>query len=335
MSKTSKFKKLTLILLPVSVFFLIGIFLWIKTPQRVTDQITIPENFDLLSYKEKLEIFTKQADNDPGAAWQFLKGKYIQNQQTVDDVHSFAHIVGNSAYKKLGIKGLVICDEAFSFGCFHGITENMLLTQGRDIIIEIEKTCTDTFSGRIDYLSGCIHGTGHGLLGSYNFDIESALKDCEKFSQNNQNYCYDGVFMEYSEHPEIYSGKQNEFIKICSDSSKSYSQNCARYVFAVFGYLTNWSTSEIAELCGQISYKSVSDECFVGLGYFAVFNSKADFSKILEICNQSPTDVGQSFCIIGSVRQVISQKYLDYINLSKKLCDKAKTNFEKCQTEII
>ncbi len=330
-----KHTKLTIIVLVTISTIIVAIFFWIRTHSDIINSIHLPENFDQLSYKDQLELFSQQASIDPAAAWQFLKDKYIQDRQTVDDVHAFAHIVGNTAYKKLGIKGLVICDEAFSFGCFHGITENMLLSQGNNVISEIEKTCNDTFAGRIDYLSGCIHGTGHGLLGSYNFNIEPALKDCDKFSESNRNYCYDGVFMEYSEHPEIYSGKQNEFIKICSDSTKIYSQNCSRYVFAVFGNLTNWNTAEIAKLCGEINYKSVSDECFVGLGYFAVFNSKADFSKIVEVCNQSQTDIGQSFCIIGSVRQVISQKYLDYLNISKKLCDTVKVNFEKCQTEII
>ena len=82
---------------------------------------TIPD-FDTLTYQQKLESFSKTAIEDPQESWVFLKNKFTKNNQTIDDVHEFAHIVGNSAFKKFGVDGLKICDATFSYGCFHGIT---------------------------------------------------------------------------------------------------------------------------------------------------------------------------------------------------------------------
>lgn len=296
---------------------------------------TLPD-FDSLTYQQKLQSFSRIANDDPQEAWIFLKNKFTKNNQTIDDVHEFAHIVGNSAFKKYGVGGIKICDATFSYGCFHGVTESMILTLGRSVIPEIEKVCIETFKSNSDFLSGCIHGTGHGLFGANNNKLEQSLEDCKTFQENNRRYCYDGVFMEYAEHPELYIGQEEEFINRCSGIDIEYENNCSRYVFSIYANKHSWDIKKIINDCENIASNNVAEECFLSLGYYIVFESKANPEKIIQTCSLT-SDNWLSFCIIGAVRQVFSQKYQNFEQIGQTLCDQIRldeTAFQNCVKEI-
>ncbi len=329
----TKNKNIKLIFFGIAVVVIaLGIFF---LQNNSTKTILLPD-FESLTYQQKLESFSKIAIDDPQESWLFLKNKFTKNNQTIDDVHEFAHIVGNSAFKKYGVGGIKICDATFSYGCFHGVTESMILTIGKSVIPEIEIVCSETFKTNPDFLSGCIHGTGHGLFGANNNNLELSLIDYKGFQEENKGYCYDGVFMEYSEHTEIYSGSEEEFVKICSKDGSGYEENCSRYVFAVFGNKNSWDIKKIVIDCGNIKSEKVAGECFVGIGYYSVFESKANVEKIIQACNLT-ADKWISYCIIGAVRQVFSQKYQNFEEIGQTLCNRIKLNeteFQNCKREI-
>ena len=330
-TKSKNIKLICILLISIFIFTTLGLFLVRNNPQKTN----LFSGFDSLTYQQKLESFSKTAIEDPQESLLFLKNKFTKSNQTIDDVHEFAHIVGNSAFKKYGVDGIKICDATFSYGCFHGITESMILTIGKSVIPEIEKVCTETFKTNPDFLSGCIHGSGHGLFGANNYSLELSLEDCKAFQKDNGKYCYDGVFMEYSEHPEIYSGSEEKFIQICSDNGSDYQENCSRYIFAVFGNKHSWDIKKIALDCDNIKSENVAKECFIGIGYYAVFESKANVEKIIQTCKYL-ADNWVGYCIIGAVRQVFSQKYQNFEEIGQNLCQSIKSNksaFQNCTKE--
>lgn len=324
-------KNLRLIYFAISLIILVSILLLLFFKHSPTSQDV---SFESLDYQQKLQTLKKLASQDPQEAWNMLKKIYTQNNQTINDVHSLAHIVSNEAYQKLGIDAVKICDATFSYGCFHGVTESMLLIKGKSIIPSIEKSCTESFTDNPDFLSGCIHGTGHGLFGANNYDLNKSLEDCQSFQQNNRIFCYDGVFMEYSENPLIYSNQNQSFSEICSGLSDEFVLSCSRYVVQTLGRLNNWDTKLIIDGCNKINKSKVAEECFIGVGYYTVFQSKADYNQIVSVCNLINNPTNYSSCIIGAVRQVISQKYVDYQIISQKLCQTTKVNTQKCQENI-
>ena len=110
------------------IYFLIGLvfltgFLILKIPSR-----KMIETSDLirLDYSEQLSTIKTLADKDPKSAWELVKKTFIENGEVVGNAHGLAHIVGHGIYNKYGIDGIKICDNTFSFGCFHGVTEAML-----------------------------------------------------------------------------------------------------------------------------------------------------------------------------------------------------------------
>ncbi len=330
------FTKSTNIKLTFLVITVVVALLAIYYQQNNSEKVKTLTDFDNLTYQQKLESFSEFASNYPNESWVFLKNKFTKDNQTIDDVHQFAHITGNSAFKKYGVDGVKICDATFSYGCFHGVTESMILSLGKSVIPEIEKVCIETFKTNPDFLSGCIHGTGHGLFGTNNSNLELSLSDCKGFQEVNRNYCYDGVFMEYSEHPDIYSGAEDEFVKICSEDGSGFEENCSRYVFAVFGNKHSWDVKKITIECQNIKSKKVAGECLTGIGYYAVFESKANTEKIIQTCNLTSNN-WVSYCIIGAVRQIYSQKYQNFEQIGNTLCDTLKldkTAFQNCSQEI-
>lgn len=291
-------------------------------------------DFNSLNYPQKLSELKKISLNDPQKAWNLLKKTYTQNNQTIDDVHSFAHVVGNQAYLKLGVEAVKICDATFSYGCFHGVTESMLLTESKDVLPLIEKSCIESFTNNPDFLSGCIHGTGHGLFAANSNDLNKSLDDCQKFQENNREFCYDGVFMEYSENPPTASSNAQNFSDVCSGLNREFLLSCSRFIVQILGRLNNWDTKLIIDGCNKIKQNIVSDECFIGVGYYTVFQSKANFDGIISTCSVITNQFNYSSCIIGAVRQTVSQKYVDYQTIAQKLCATTKVNTQKCQKEI-
>lgn len=237
-----------------------------------------------------------------GAAYQILKAKYKNNEV---DAHDFAHVVGLVAFEKSAIGGLALCDAAFNYGCHHGFIEGFLIKKGLDSVGEIETTCEGF--GQL-HAPSCLHGIGHALLINTSYNLEPALKDCERLKETSRIYCYDGVFME-----RVIGSMQNEkdrqlltedtLDKPCKEISAVYKSQCWRnQTTAWFQYFQN-SSQEVLKMCTTIELEH-QQICFESVGLFNVMKNGENLQGLTNDCKITEGLQNDS-CLIGEIRELM------------------------------
>lgn len=276
-------------------------------------------DFRNLSYGNQLDLVKSMAEKDPGFAWDYIKEAFVVNGQVIGNAHEFSHIIGNKSYEKSGFDGMVICDATFAFGCFHGVSEAMLLKEGVGSVKSIEKGCYERFpeNGSLDY-TGCIHGTGHGLFTWEGGDMKKALKDCDLISEKYRQYCYDGVFMENSGIPENDIIDSRDPWKFCNDLPKKYHNNCARYQSKVFAERNSMAVA--GKYCSVGPYDSIVETCFESLGYYVAQKAFGKPQAIKEMCGKMPYKNGIEICTVGASVETVFQHFDGYKKNSSELC---------------
>lgn len=280
------------------------------------------KEFRGLQYGDQMEIIKYITERDPAKAWDYLKSVFIIDGQVVNSAHEFAHIVGNYAYEKFGLDGIKICDWNFGFGCFHGVTEKMLLSEGLSNLKFIEEKCIDIFppDKSQDYAS-CIHGTGHGVFDFVGGDIKKALLNCDTISETNRKHCYDGVFMENSSGGLGTFSKDDPW-KLCNALDERYQIICAKYQSQIF--FINFGLSDlvtVGESCALGESPELQEECFKGVGNHIADSYMGKSKQIIEGCNKMPSLEGREICINGGAVGTAFQRYLGFDNYINELCN--------------
>ena len=295
-------------------------FLILKIPPQKTT-----ETYDLmrLDYNEQLSTIKKLADKDPKIAWELVKKTFIQNGEVVGNAHGLSHIVGHGIYNKYGIDGIKICDSAFSFGCFHGVTEAMLEKVGVEKIKMIEESCLRVFPpNKTQNYTGCIHGTGHGIYEREGGDMKKSLSDCDIISESYRQYCYDGVFMQNSFSEDSRVIDENNPWKLCSDLDPKYHRNCARYQSQIFLGKIGQSNplDKVGKYCASGPSVLLRETCFESLGYYVSQNRLGNAEKVWRDCSLMPDRDGAEICTTGGAIEAVFQRYSGYEKNSQELC---------------
>lgn len=284
-----------------------------------------PEGFIKKDPQEQLEYIERLAQEDPEYAWSYLKQAFIHEGQVIGNAHQHAHIVGNQAYSLMGFPGVRICDEAFAYGCFHGVTEKMLFAEGPGAINKVEEVCIDEFPPHETFdFTGCIHGAGHGLFSWAAYDIQEALRLCDNFAEQYKNYCYDGVFMEYSFNASLEDHKKDllgDPWSLCSGLDEKYHHNCARYYVPLMTNLFNFGTEQQAKLCLEAPTENMKSTCYKNLGYMTGQATKGDPVSTRELCGYATEVDGEYGCLIGAVTELVFQNYKDWQKNTRNLCE--------------
>jgi len=282
---------------------------------------TTPEEFRNFDYTSQLEFIKIKSVKYPTETWEFIKKAFVVNNQVVGNAHEFAHIIGNAAYKKSGLKGIGMCDATFAYGCFHGVTEAMLLSQGADKVKDIEIGCLKIFPPSVsDSYTGCIHGTGHGVYTWEGGDLKKSLFDCDIISERYRQYCYDGVFMENASSVSGQTFNEKDPWKFCADLDERYHLNCARYQSQIFFTKFN-SVDIVGKNCSLGPTQTLRETCYESLGYYVAQNKLGKVEGIISECAKMPNKEGVSICTTGGAIETIFQRYGDYKVSAKELCE--------------
>ncbi len=295
-----------------------------KTESKEATSMSLPDasEFKNIDYGQQVTLIKQLAIDDPIYAWSYIRKAYTQNGEVVGNAHELAHVVGRGLYNKFGLQGILNCDITFAYGCFHGVTQALMQVEGKDAIEQVETSCTDYFPPDVNHnFSGCIHGMGHGLLTWENLNISSALMDCDILIDSYKNYCYDGVFMEYSMDVPKSSVDMSDPWKFCEDMDVKYQYNCARYQAQTFQLQSNGNIQSIASDCNKTSNETFKATCLDGLGYYITQTSQGDLAQILGSCGNLKNN-DYIHCVSGSAREVAFQEYSDWENISSTLCNK-------------
>lgn len=302
-------------------------------PSVVPGKVALNEFLSLDGQQQK-EIIQRKITVDPKEAWDYLKQIFIVNGRVVGNAHGFAHLVGNGIYRKLGLEGIVICDDTFAYGCYHGVTEAILLDVGVDQIPKIEKECISIISASQSHdYTGCIHGIGHGLLTWHGLNVKKALAGCDLLRDQYRPYCYDGVFMEHAEGtPKMLSG-ENPW-QFCDSLEKTYRYNCARYQAVLFANAFGWSLHQSGQACALAKDDNIRIACLGTLGHMVAQQEQSNKEKIIARCSEVYKDEGYAVCVSDAARELKFQRYDNWEKVATALCDSLSAPWnEKCHQE--
>lgn len=277
------------------------------------------------------KIIQDISSRDPKTAWAFLKKAYVVGGNVEGNAHSFAHLIGRTIYQKFGLSGITICDETFAYGCYHGVSEKLLVDQGPQVVAEVQKECLQTLSPEKSFnYTGCLHGMGHGLLTWHAYQVSPALKDCNNLDKEYRNYCYDGVFMENA------NGSPNQLDpkkpwSLCIGLDEEVHDSCARYQSIAFMEKLNQTFAQAAESCFSAPVASLTKPCLSSLGYYSAQMAKGDESKIVKTCSEIGLEEGRYQCLVSAATEVRFQKYSNWENTAESICQGLPSEWkEKC-----
>lgn len=197
---------------------------------------------------------------------------FLQRNSSVPEVrqHLFAHAMGEALFEELGIEAVIVCTDAFSFGCYHGFSSRAIATGGIEALLKLDAACTQKFGN----LSGCKHGLGHGILEYVGYGkIERALSMCaELVSQPTPLLgCTSGVFMEYlSPLTDSFGGLESGSRMIdyahpyapCTEVAEEYQNSC---YFELGQWFRQTPNTDYGGLCDALT-GSRKEKCFLGIG---------------------------------------------------------------------
>ncbi len=286
--------------------------------KQSTEVNQLPSSIDFraLPYDEQVGLLTGYAEANPKDAWSYLKDTFIVNGQVVGQAHEFGHIIGNSAFKKLGMAGVGICDESFAYSCFHGVAEEGIKKQGRASIIEVEEACANHLSK--NQQPSCFHGIGHGAATLAALDMSEALSSCDLMEHANREYCYDGVMME---HASVTSSKdlENNIWAFCNSLDSKYHIACGRYQPARLHSL-GWNTEKIIKSCSDGSTDILKEHCFRSSGFGAASANPNNPSLINSQCDLAGNIQGFHWCMISAATELTFQRYEDAAKNALEVC---------------
>ncbi len=292
-----------------------------KLFQSNASQYPSSESFRGLTYIEQQEKIRELGKANPKGAWEYLKKVFLVGGQIRENPHEFAHIIGNEIYNQNGFGGIAACDDEFAFGCYHGVTEKMLLDLGIAAVPKLERSCLKIFPNQPQRAASCIHGSGHGLLSWEGLNITKALGDCDILSAQYRTYCYDGVFMEYSFSAPKNALNPDKPWQFCASFGEQYQPLCAKYHSQLFGSKFGWGFPSIAQSCSQAPNTILKNGCLMSVGYFAANLAKGDANEIKKSCSLLSIDDGRYSCITNAAVEVIFQEYENWWSVSKILCE--------------
>jgi len=294
-----------------------------NTKKNVENVIEIaPDKFLQLPVPEQRNYLETLSTGDSEAAWEYLKDAFIVNNQVIGNAHELAHIAGNSIYRQHGIKGILLCDPAFGFGCYHGVTEKLLTESGIDNIKEIENQCASLYpSDKGGEAPSCIHGIGHGLLTMNGLNIDKSLNDCDLLLDYNRHYCYDGVFMEHQlSSPAAKIDSENPW-EFCTNFDEQYHPSCATYHIVDFLFQFNNNISALADACEASPNPTIYQNCYRSLGLRVSQISQGNPQIIQQLCSAIDNKQGKDTCTIFAAVETIFQEYSGWQQTYRVLCN--------------
>ena len=235
------------------------------------------------------------------------------------DCHNRAHELGKRAYWLLGGRtAFKRCGIECHSGCKHGATEAFFADKGTENLLEnIKLLCgeeNESFG-----LHQCLHGTGHGLMAWFDYDIHSALETCDLFeNQRHRSSCYGGVFMENIVGGFASGNAGNETFHFteylnddihypCNVLDDKYKSSCyLRQTDQMRNLLE--SPQHIGNECAKIPEK-FQYPCFHGMGR-TVSGSKQPV-KSFEICGTIQDIKNRNICLKGALDNLLGDHLIE------------------------
>jgi len=253
--------------------------------------------------------------------------------------HQQAHHLGMFLYSYTSNldKVLLSADRNCGGSLYHGIMETFFMSEGyssKDTKIndrEITKLCDVLgVDPRNVIRLECVHGVGHGLTKSLNYDVFSAVERCDEFDERiEQSFCYQGVFMENEqENLDTQGGNfdADDILYPCNKLDDKYVSECYYYHITYILKKTNSLTESFNE-CNQLKSAFI-DICYMGIGRQMSLKYLDNMKDFPAICQKGSPEY-EGYCLAGGLGVVADQKGMDAVFETCRIWEEY-INFEAC-----
>lgn len=222
--------------------------------------------------------------------------------------HESAHIIGAVLYESKGIGGILICDESFAFGCYHGFFGRVIADKGTSIIPELAENCRGRFGAQS---TGCEHGIGHAIMEyTGRTKLLEALELCEQTKQANELYgCTSGLFMEYNSSMVFKEGvaysdlrpfDTKDPLAPCDSSVPTpYRTSCYFEIGLWWKGQLGTDYEKIGNLCAKADLQTERDACYRGWGTVVAESVDHNPAEAKRVCDLIHDSSGAAVCALG------------------------------------
>ena len=316
----------SIIFLFLVLFFLLSTFIFFHPAKNEAeiDQKILTQFKNLDDVHKYAWINEIGASEGPEVAWNYVVAAYTTPEGVVGNAHDMAHLVGQLLFKKYGFKGLSTCTPIFAFGCYHGLMQVAFdknkPEEFQNKLVEAEKGCSAVGPTSSPSYWSCIHGIGHGVATFRDYKIDKSLADCSTLDKSISTYCYDGVFMEFSNSaaPEFY--KQSDPLYPCDTVDEAYKSACARAQVQVMKLRFGMSAPAIADACLAGGNQTVAYHCVDAVGYSIAQGSQGDSRQVLSGCNAIKEAAAAAQCLAAAAGELVFQDTLGWQQSATAIC---------------
>lgn len=259
------------------------------------------------------------------------------NTSIENDCHPIVHAVGRETYKLTGNIGdaFQACDQTCHSGCYHGVMERLFYSDKEltdnythltyeDMKDKIPGICNkDKFKDPSNaVIFQCLHGVGHAILYTLDYNLDDALKSCDLFTTDyDRSSCYGGVIME---NVTAFDKKKRDLkaddpLYPCSRLDVKYKSDCFLMQTSIMSEYGLDYPQIVAECNKADQFKG---QCFVSMGRdLSNFVRTGQTDYVVQAC-ETTAGAGWQSCMDGALYALIDNTW--DLSFAYKLCDSLK-----------
>jgi hypothetical protein len=270
-----------------------------------------------LGWEKRYDCLERTLDTDTGATADLLAELETARSasETIETgCHAVAHAIGRRAVRLAGGdlgEAFGRCTSTCAFGCQHGIMERLLQENGigadhpdrAQLARMMPAVCSAQALGSsaAGPLFQCLHGLGHALAFTLDYDLPGALGMCDLLgSAYDRDSCYSGALMENL----VASDKDKRYVRAddplfpCSALPDRYLGRCAQEQTRRFLEL-GWTDEQAADGCRTLG--AYAGDCFLGLGRDVSPSYRTgDTQRLADLCQNLAGPEYGDMCVRGA-----------------------------------
>lgn len=312
------------------IILVIGMLVVFSTPQTIqvkpqstSTDLPSPQVAPVSTDSREEYTKIKQLAQQQGvaAAWTYVSTTYAKQNTGSSEAHDLAHYAGKLIFEKNGLEGMTICTPDLAFGCYHGLLD-VAFKKDLSKLNEAQEACEKLGDRGSGPVASCTHGIGHGVASYFkSTDLKAALKICDSLPENSPQYCYDGVFMEFSRDTLDSFYHPNDPLYPCNAIDKEYVYACGRNLPAVLIDRFQRSFEDVAKICEKSKNSNLASSCYTALGFQAARSSTESIDKVIKLCETLSDKNFQYQCKSAAAGDLIFQNIAGWKIDSPAICD--------------
>lgn len=270
-----------------------------------------------------------------------LEATRLKDGEIDTQCHPLSHAIGRFDLSKYGKVGDAFeqCNFTCQSGCYHGVMERLFFTDAEiakgiqhlgyeDFKTRLPGICDrNKFSNPTDtQIFNCLHGAGHAIMYSIDYNLQSALDSCELLATDyERSACYGGVFMENitafdSSKRDL---KRDDYYYPCDKVAEKYQEQCwSLQTSVLLEYGLPWE--QISDICNGLKAHNLA--CFNSMGRdLSNFVRQGMGEQVATICQRHPGGPTLN-CINGTVFSIMDVAQDGKISFP--FCNKLKAEYQ-------